>query len=185
MPLGLTAPVKPIRILLLSDIHGNYPALLAIDREVDAPSFDYIVNCGDSLVYAPFPNETLRWLKRHNAISILGNTDKKVINLLKGQQFAKPRKPEKRIMYSSTAEALDAEERHLLLSFAASETLILQQLPKRTHQINRSASVFSMAARPIPMNSYLPIPRTTASMNLPRRLELSDCRHRPLAQSVS
>jgi predicted phosphodiesterase len=142
MPLGRTAPLKPIRTLLLSDIHGNYPALLAIDREVDAPAFDYIVNCGDSLVYAPFPNETLRWLKRRNAISILGNTDRKVINLLKGQQFAKPRKPEKRIMYSSTAEALAAEERHLLLSFAASETLILNSSQKGSPNKPISLGIF-------------------------------------------
>ena len=130
MPIGLSPPLKPTRILLLADIHGNYPALKAIAREVDVPIFDYIVNCGDSLVYAPFPNETLRWLRRHNAISILGNTDKKVINLLKDQQFKKPRKPEKRIMYSSTAAALDAEGRHSLLSFPASETLIVKNQDK-------------------------------------------------------
>ncbi len=47
--------MKPTRILLLADIHGNSPALLAIDRVLDATAFDYIVNCGDSLVYAPFP----------------------------------------------------------------------------------------------------------------------------------
>jgi predicted phosphodiesterase len=54
-----------MRILLISDIHGNYPALQAIDRQLDAASFDYIVNPGDSLVYAPFPNETLAWLAKH------------------------------------------------------------------------------------------------------------------------
>jgi len=133
MPIGLTAPLKPTRILLLADIHGNYPALLAIDRVLGAPAFDYIVNCGDSLVYAPFPNQTLRWLRHHKAISILGNTDKKVINILKDQQFAKPRKAEKRIMYSSTAETLDAAGQRMLLSFAASETLILNNPEKEVH----------------------------------------------------
>ena len=48
-----------IKILLISDIHGNYPALQAVDQQLDASGFDYIVNSGDSLVYAPFPNKTI------------------------------------------------------------------------------------------------------------------------------
>lgn len=114
-----------VRILLLADIHGNYPALQAIDRKLDAASFDYIVNAGDSLVYAPFPNETLTWLAKHQAISILGNTDKKVIKLLLGKSFKKPGKPDKRIMYTSTAEELTAENRRYLLSLTNSHLLKL------------------------------------------------------------
>ncbi|MGB3223768.1 MAG: metallophosphoesterase family protein, partial [Desulforhopalus sp.] len=79
-----------IRLLLISDIHGNYPALQAIDRQLNAANFDYIINSGDCLVYAPFPNETLDWLSKHKAISILGNTDQKVIKLLLGKSFKKP-----------------------------------------------------------------------------------------------
>lgn len=109
-----------IRILLISDIHGNYPALQAIDRQLDAASFDSIVNAGDSLVYAPFPNETLTWLAKKQAISILGNTDKKVIKLLLGKSFKKPRKAEKRIMYTSTTEDLTAKNRRYLLTLKTS-----------------------------------------------------------------
>jgi predicted phosphodiesterase len=114
-----------MRILLISDIHGNYPALQAIDRQLDAASFDYIVNAGDSLVYAPFPNETLTWLAKHQAISILGNTDKKVIKLLLGKSFKKPGKPDKRIMYTSTATELTTENRRYLNSLAKSHLLKL------------------------------------------------------------
>ena len=96
-----------VTILLLSDIHGNYPALSSIAEKFDLSSFKYIVNCGDSLVYAPFANETLQWLQQHKVISILGNTDRKVIKLLKGKSFKKPRKKEKRVMYTSTAEVLN------------------------------------------------------------------------------
>lgn len=111
------------RILLISDIHGNYPALQAIDRELQSSSFDHIVNCGDSLVYAPFPNKTLGWLKRHRAISILGNTDKKVIKILSGKSFKKPAKEEKRIMYRTTAESLTPSNRSHLLSLPVETTL--------------------------------------------------------------
>mgnify|MGYP001818381219 CR=1 FL=1 len=113
------------RILLISDIHGNYPALHAIDRELDISSFDHIINCGDSLVYAPFPNKTLQWLRTKRTLSILGNTDKKVIKLLKGQPFKKPRKAEKRIMYSRTADTLTRDNSQYLLSLPKSATFPL------------------------------------------------------------
>jgi predicted phosphodiesterase len=114
-----------IRILLISDIHGNYPALQAIDRQLEAAHFDYIVNSGDCLVYAPFPNETLDWLSKHNAISILGNTDQKVIKLLLGKSFKKPSNPEKRIMYTKTADDLHKDGRRYLLSLAKKSELKL------------------------------------------------------------
>ena len=104
------------RILLLADIHGNFPALEAIDRALDAHSFDHILNCGDSLVYAPFPNQTMAWLHRHRALSILGNTDRKVAQLLGGETMKKPRKEEKRVMYTSTAAALDRAGQAQLLA---------------------------------------------------------------------
>lgn len=104
-----------MRILLISDIHANYPALVAISRHFDLESFDLILNGGDSLVYGPFPNQTIDWLREHRAISILGNTDRHVISLLNGKTFNKPRKAEKRIMYGWTAAELTKENRIWLL----------------------------------------------------------------------
>jgi len=84
--------------------------------------FDAIINCGDSIVYGPFPNETLSWLQQNNTLSILGNTDKKVLKLLKGKNIKKPRTPEKRIMYTWTADNL-----------AEKSADYLQSLPKSLH----------------------------------------------------
>ena len=105
------------RILLISDIHGNYPALAAIHAHCNGLGYDTIINCGDSVVYAPFANETLSWLHQHATISILGNTDKKVIKLLKRKTFKKPANAEKRIMYESTAATLTKKNSRLLKSF--------------------------------------------------------------------
>jgi len=112
-----------MHILLISDIHGNYPALEAIEDRFRIQSFDYIIHCGDSLVYGPFPNETLSWLEKNDAISILGNTDKKVIKLLRGKNFSKPSDPEKRIMYTWTAEQLDDSSKRYILSLKKKDTL--------------------------------------------------------------
>jgi len=95
-----------MKILLLSDIHANYPALEAVARREAAARFDLVVHCGDNLVYGPHPNETLAWLHRHQALNIRGNTDRKVLRLLRGKQFKKPKKPEKRLMYAWTADHL-------------------------------------------------------------------------------
>ena len=83
---------------------------------VQGEQFSHVLNCGDSTVYAPFPNECLAWLRAHRAVSIRGNTDDKIIRLLKGKTFAKPSKPDKRCMYDSTLAVLDEEGRCDLLA---------------------------------------------------------------------
>ena len=123
-----------MNILLLSDIHGNFPALIALETFFAGEHFDHIINCGESLVYAPFPCETLDWLERQQAISILGNTDKKVIRLLQGKTLRKPVSEEKRIMYTSTAATLDAAARKYLLSLPISRSLRLS-LPATADEI--------------------------------------------------
>jgi predicted phosphodiesterase len=103
-----------MRILLISDIHANFVALEAIAARFPPQSFDLILNGGDSVVYGPFPNETIDWLKSHGALSILGNTDRHIITLLEGHTFKKPRKAEKRIMYGWTAAELSEDNRRWL-----------------------------------------------------------------------
>ena len=114
-----------MRVAVLSDIHGNYPALAAIENEVRPLGCAHILNCGDTTVYAPFANETIDWLRQHKAYSIRGNTDDKVIKLLKGKDFKKPAKADKRIMYTSTAAALTEENRRFLLGLKKKKLLRL------------------------------------------------------------
>ena len=115
-----------MRILLLADIHGNWPALAAIAetfRHEGVP--DLVLNCGDCTVYAPFPNEVMRWLRHWQALSVRGNTDERVIRLLRGQPCKKPKNPEKRCMYENTVALLDAASTHDLLNLKAEEQLTL------------------------------------------------------------
>ncbi len=114
-----------MRLLLLSDIHGNWPALSAVARTFVPESFDAILNCGDTLVYAPFHNEVITWLRRYRVVSICGNTDRKVQKLLRGKSFKKPAKQEKRVMYEQAAEKLTKENALWLLALKKSATLKL------------------------------------------------------------
>ena len=62
-----------MRILILSDIHGNWPALeavLAAESEHDA-----VVFCGDVVDYGPQPVECLRWLMQNATNAVRGNHD--------------------------------------------------------------------------------------------------------------
>ncbi len=104
-----------MNILLISDIHGNFPALEAVRSATRGQDIDHILNCGDTTVYAPFPNETIDWLIANKVFSIRGNTDDKVIKLLKGKNFKKPSKAEKRIMYTCTAKTLSPKNKNYLL----------------------------------------------------------------------
>lgn len=105
-----------MNILLISDIHGNFPALKAITEYFAQTTFTAICNCGDSTVYAPFPNETLHWLQSHNVHTILGNTDRKIKKLIKGKSFKRPGKQEKRVMYTSTYKQMNKRSKKYLLS---------------------------------------------------------------------
>lgn len=142
-----------IRILLISDIHGNFPALQAVDRKLDSSTFDHIINCGDSLVYAPFPNDTLAWLGNHKALSILGNTDRKVIKLLRGKSFKKPGKHEKRIMYSSTADSLNKKSKEYLLSLPKTEKLKL--LSTKSEHSKKKLTLCVYHGSPADQNEFL------------------------------
>jgi putative phosphoesterase len=110
------------KILLLGDIHANYPAFKAIVKDIRPDRFDVIINTGDFTVYSTFPNETIQWFrKRKKTICILGNTDRRILRILKGKKLKKPKKEEKRVMYFWTSENLFPEN-----------ITYLKSLPKQT-----------------------------------------------------
>ena len=62
-----------MRFLVLSDIHGNWPALEAVLRA--EPDFDTAAFCGDVVDYGPCPVECLRWVAEHAEHVVRGNHD--------------------------------------------------------------------------------------------------------------
>lgn len=114
-----------MKILLLSDIHANFHALKSVATFFPPDDFDCVINCGDSLVYGPSPNKTLKWLRKNNCISIVGNTDRKVIRLIEGAGFKKPSNPEKRIMYDWTTQQLKNKNKRYLQTLRTEERFSL------------------------------------------------------------
>jgi len=98
-------------ILLLGDVHANYPALKAIGDYLQLDRFDRVINTGDLTVYSTFPNETIDWFRnlQEKAICVLGNTDKRVLKIIKGKKLKKPKMKEKRAMYFWTSKNVSSE----------------------------------------------------------------------------
>jgi predicted phosphodiesterase len=67
-----------IRAAILSDIHGNAPALEVVLADAGRPGVTRFYNLGDTVGEATFPNETVELLIRYGVVSILGNFDRSV-----------------------------------------------------------------------------------------------------------
>jgi putative phosphoesterase len=62
-----------MRVLLLADVHANWPALLAVQRAEPKP--DAVLFAGDAVGYGPQPAECARWLVANTQAAVLGNHD--------------------------------------------------------------------------------------------------------------
>jgi predicted phosphodiesterase len=69
-----------VRILVVSDVHGNWPALEA----VAAVPHDAVVCLGDIVGYGPQPAECLRWLRGAGATMVQGNHDRSLAGAMCG-----------------------------------------------------------------------------------------------------
>lgn len=68
------------RIAIISDIHGNLPALEAVVADLKNRRIDSIVNLGDHISGPLWPGDTIKFLAKQNWIQILGNHDRCLLN---------------------------------------------------------------------------------------------------------
>jgi putative phosphoesterase len=71
---------ESMRILLIADVHSNWPALSAIDETFDACLF-----AGDLVDYGPQPLPCIDWLRRHATAAVRGNHDHAVAQRVIGR----------------------------------------------------------------------------------------------------
>lgn len=67
--------MRPVRLLVLSDVHGNAHALHAVLDAVAGERFDRVLCLGDLVGYGPFPNECVATLAGLGAVTVAGNHD--------------------------------------------------------------------------------------------------------------
>ena len=67
-------------IAILSDIHGNLPALKAVIKDALEKGCNRFISLGDVVSYYSQPAECIELLMQHDAINILGNHDSYIVN---------------------------------------------------------------------------------------------------------
>ena len=100
-----------MRVAVLSDIHGNLPALEAVLAEPDVVAADRIVLLGD-IALGPMPAESLDLLDSlgERAVWVHGNCEREVITAYDGKSLPGPNADDAR----ATAALLEERHRHLL-----------------------------------------------------------------------
>ncbi|RZU01153.1 metallophosphoesterase family protein [Rivibacter subsaxonicus] len=68
-----------MRLAIVSDIHGNLPALEAVFAEIERASVDAVLNLGDIASGPLWPRETLAWLMARDWPTIAGNHERQLL----------------------------------------------------------------------------------------------------------
>lgn len=97
-----------MRIAVLSDIHGNLPALEAVLGA--CKPYDAIWQLGDIVGYGPQPNEVVARLVEENAVGVRGNHDSAAVGKLDTDSF----NDDARAAVEWTAEQLEPATREWL-----------------------------------------------------------------------
>ena len=69
-----------ILIAIVSDIHGNLPALEAVVEDIEKYDVEQIISLGDVSGYYPFINEVIDILRDKDVINLIGNHDRYIID---------------------------------------------------------------------------------------------------------
>jgi predicted phosphodiesterase len=98
-----------MRIALVSDVHGNLPALRVALAALRREGYDRLLCPGDLVGYGPFPNECVALLAESDALCVAGNHD-----LMAIERLDLPRNQLVRVTNEWTRGALDADARSYL-----------------------------------------------------------------------
>jgi putative phosphoesterase len=71
-----------VRVLFLSDVHANFPALWRALESAWRRGAERVVCAGDLVGFGPHPVEVLRLLRERGVLCIRGNVERKVLGLL-------------------------------------------------------------------------------------------------------
>ncbi|TMB95207.1 MAG: metallophosphoesterase family protein [Chloroflexi bacterium] len=108
-----------MRVAVISDIHGNLPALEAVLSDVSRARVDLIISCGD-VASGPLPVETLQVLRGlADARFVRGNADRALVAGFDGSQMPRLKGPG----FDWCSSQLTREDRDFLASFAETITI--------------------------------------------------------------
>ena len=76
-----------MRVLVLSDIHGNLQALQAVLAAAQTENVDQLWNLGDAVGYGASPNPVIEVLRARAAVNVRGNHDRVCAGLTEAAGF--------------------------------------------------------------------------------------------------
>lgn len=80
-----------MRLAVVSDIHGNLPALQAVWADIEAAGVDGVLNLGDILSGPLWPAETADWLMARAWPTLAGNHERQLLQQAPAQMSASDR----------------------------------------------------------------------------------------------
>jgi predicted phosphodiesterase len=75
-----------MRLALVSDIHGNLPALRAVAAEIETAGADLVLNLGDIASGPLWPRETVAWLAERAWPTLAGNHERQALAATPGTE---------------------------------------------------------------------------------------------------
>ena len=119
------------KILILADLHGNWPALEAIiERE---RTWDEVLFLGDVATSGAFPNEVADWLRAQSGVFVRGNHDQDLID----DNYQEPTDDPDRLWHRWTYETLSAKNHAFLKSLEQTATVERQGRTLRLYHGHR------------------------------------------------
>lgn len=91
-----------MRVAIISDVHANLEALLAVRADIAQKDVDEIYCLGDTVGYGGWPNECCRVVRRMAGVTVLGNHDAAVAGRMQYDYY-----------YDSARSVLDRHRRLL------------------------------------------------------------------------
>lgn len=107
-----------MRLALVSDIHGNLPALEAVVKDMQGRGVDAVINLGDSLSGPLMPLETAQFLMAQNWVHLAGNHERQLLaSAAKGlsDEFAYSQLGEVELAWLATLQPCQAYSPEILL----------------------------------------------------------------------
>ncbi len=161
---------------VISDIHGNLPALESVLEDIKRHNVSHIWNLGDIVGYYPYPNEVIERLASEGIESISGNYDNKVLEFRKKKaDWEKSKSPEKYFSFKWNDENLNELSRKYL-----------QILPRHIRKQIGDYDILLVHGSPLSQSEYLT--EDTPAAYLDGLMEQSRCNviaaghtHKPMA----
>jgi len=144
-----------MKILIISDIHGN---LHALESVLMSTPYDLVICCGDLVVGYPFPEQCIETIKRIGANVCMGNNDFVIVHDLKASSLLHNK-------YAHLAAALDRSVDLTRGCLGESGKAYLRNLPREQH-LNIDGITFYMNHTAPKLSQHHYIPLDTAEQEL-------------------